>query len=64
MNNNTIDAQTANYQCDRDERGRLQEQAVYRMIDKNGNVRIGADRHALTCFVDMNFPENDAAYTQ
>ena len=27
-------------------------------------VRLGADRHALTCFVDMNFPENDAAYTQ
>lgn len=25
---------------------------------------MGADRHALTCFVDMNFPENDAAYTQ
>ena len=34
------------------------------MTDKHGNVRIGADRHALTCFVDMNFPENDAAYTQ
>jgi hypothetical protein len=34
------------------------------MTDKHGNVRMGADRHALTCFVDMNFPENDAAYTQ
>ena len=64
MNNNTLDAQTSNYECDRDESGRLQEQVVYRMTDKHGNVRIGADRHALTCFVDMNFPENDAAYTQ
>ena len=34
------------------------------MTDKHGNVRLGADRHALTCFVDMNFPENSAAYTQ
>lgn len=64
MKNNTIEAQTSNYTCDRDERGRLQEQVVYRMTDKHGNVRIGGDRHALTCFVDMNFPENDAAYTQ
>ena len=34
------------------------------MTDKAGNVRLGADRHALTNFVDMNFPENDAAYTE
>jgi hypothetical protein len=33
------------------------------MVDSEGNVRYGADRHALTCFVDTNFPENDAAYT-
>lgn len=59
-----MESATAGYVCDRDEKGRLQEQVVYRMTDKNGNVRIGGDRHALTCFVDMNFPENSAAYTQ
>jgi hypothetical protein len=42
----------------------LLEQVVYRHTDENGNVRLGADRHALTCFVDINFPENDKAYTQ
>lgn len=42
----------------------MQEQVIYKMTDKHGNVRLGADRHALTCFVDMNFPENSAAYTQ
>ena len=64
LSNNTIDAQQSTYKCPRDEKGRLQEQVVYRMTDKAGNVRLGADRHALTCFVDMNFPENDAAYTE
>lgn len=43
---------------------RLNQQMIYRYTDKNGIVRLGADRHALTCFVDMNFPENDAAYTE
>ena len=37
---------------------------IYKHHDKDGNVRIGADRHALTCFVDINFPENDQAYTE
>lgn len=43
---------------------RLNQQTIYRHHDKNGNVRLGADRHALTCFVDLNFPENDALYTE
>ncbi len=64
MTNNTIDAQQSTYACDRDQRGRLQEQVIFKMTDKHGNVRLGADRHSLTCFVDMNFPENSAAYTQ
>ena len=64
MNGNTIDAQNSSYVCPRDEKGRLHEQVLFRTTDKHGNVKIGADRHALTCFVDMNFPENSAAYTQ
>ena len=36
---------------------------IYKLVDKDGHVRFGADRHALTCFVDTNFPENAAAYT-
>ncbi len=64
MSHNTVDAQDSTFACERDERERLQEQVIFRMTDKNGNVRLGADRHALTCFVDMNFPENSAAYTQ
>ena len=35
---------------------RLNQQNIYRHHDKNGNVRLGADRHALTCFIDLNFP--------
>lgn len=35
---------------------RLNRQIIYKMVDENGNIRYGADRHALTCFVDMNFP--------
>ncbi len=49
---------------DRDAGERIREQVIYKHHDKEGNVRIGADRHALTCFVDINFPENDAAYTE
>lgn len=64
LSGNTIDSQNSQYVCPRDEKGRLHQQVVYRHTDKNGVVRMGADRHALTCFVDMNFPENDAAYTQ
>lgn len=64
LNGNTVESSTAGFVCDRDEKERLQEQVVYRTTDKYGNVRIGGDRHALTCFVDMNFPENSAAYTQ
>jgi hypothetical protein len=26
--------------------------------------RIAVDRHGITCYVDMSFPENDAAYTE
>lgn len=43
---------------------KLNQQNIYRYHDKNGNVRLGADRHALTCFVDLNFPENDPIYTE
>lgn len=49
---------------DRDQSGRIREQVIYKHHDKDGNVRIGADRHALTCFVDINFPENDNLYTE
>jgi hypothetical protein len=52
-----------NYKVDRAESGRIREQVVYKHTDKDRNVRIGADRHALTCFVDINFPENDQLYT-
>lgn len=27
-------------------------------------MRYAADRHGMTCFVDMNFPENEAAYVE
>jgi hypothetical protein len=27
-------------------------------------VRLAADRHGMTCFVDMNFPENEPAYVE
>ena len=27
------------------------------------SARYGTDRHSLTCFIDMNFPENDSLYT-
>ena len=43
---------------------RLNQQTIYRYHDKNGNVRYAGDRHAVTCFVDLNFPENDAIYTE
>lgn len=43
---------------------RLNQQVIYRHHDKNGNVRYAGDRHAITCFVDLNFPENDAIYTE
>lgn len=49
---------------DRDEGDRIGEQVIYKHHDKDGNVRIGADRHSLTCFVDINFPENDKLYTE
>jgi hypothetical protein len=48
---------------DRDESGRIREQVIFKHHDKDGNVRIGADRHSLTCFVDINFPGNDKIYT-
>lgn len=35
---------------------RMNQQVIYKMIDSEGNVRYGADRHSLTCFVDTNFP--------
>jgi hypothetical protein len=41
---------------DRQAADRISEQVIYKHHDKNGNVRVGADRHALTCFVDINFP--------
>jgi hypothetical protein len=41
---------------ERDEDARLGEQVIYKLHEKNGNVRLGSDRHALTCFVDINFP--------
>lgn len=41
---------------------KLNQQVIYRYHDKDGNVRLAADRHGMTCFVDMNFPENEAAY--
>ncbi len=50
--------------CDRDPNNRLREQVIYKHTDRDGNVRVGADRHALTCFVDINFPENDQLYTE
>lgn len=40
----------------------MNRQVIYKMVDSDGNVRYGADRHSLTCFVDMNFPENEGAY--
>lgn len=48
---------------DRDESRRIREQVIFKHHDKDGNVRIGADRHSLTCFVDINFPGNDKIYT-
>ena len=56
LNNTTIDSQNSTFACDREAKERLQEQVVYRMTDKNGNTRVGTDRHSLTCFVDTNFP--------
>ncbi len=51
------------YTCDRDDKDRINEQVVYRYHDDKGNERIAVDRHGITCYVDMNFPENSAAYT-
>ena len=37
---------------------------VYKYHDEKGNIRYAGDRHAVTCFVDLNFPENDQIYTE
>lgn len=42
----------------------INNQIVYKIVDEDGVARYATDRHGLTCFIDMNFPENDAAYTQ
>lgn len=43
---------------------RMKNQIIYKIVDENGVVRYATDRHGLTCFVDLNFPENEEAYTQ
>ena len=41
---------------DYDEAARLNQQMVFKYHDEKGNVRYAGDRHAITCFVDLNFP--------
>lgn len=37
---------------------RMKNQIIYKIVDENGVARYATDRHGLTCFVDLNFPEN------
>jgi len=43
---------------------RMKNQIIYKIVDEDGVARYATDRHGLTCFVDLNFPENKEAYTQ
>lgn len=43
---------------------RLKNQVIYKYTDENGVTRYATDRHSITCYVDLNFPENEAVYTQ
>ena len=40
---------------DKSNSSKINEQTIYK-CHQDGNVRYGADRHALTCFIDLNFP--------
>lgn len=60
----TLNSTSRSITHDRDDASRINEQVVYRCHDDEGNERLGVDRHSLTCFVDLNFPENDHLYTK
>lgn len=42
----------------------MKNQIIYKIVDDNGVARYATDRHGLTCFVDLNFPENQEAFRQ